>query len=513
MIGQPNPKENAPDLEDRFFYWRSWINEQNHFNNREDERERLSLKGWHKRQNPPAFKIGNDFWRIMDPFHDLQQYQNLDRKGLLPSFRSISQLLEMINNFEGTITGGKPEQVLNEFADKNFILALIQVRKQEKRKREVQNKIGVSKEKRLAKLKLLQLLLPMLIQFKSAPKLTQRNLIHSLGIPLSFLRLGFDFIEHDLRYLNEIASLEKELNHAKIQNRNFLHFFNRYQLKLRTRRELFQGFKENEQSMKIASLTDFDRKLLRTNRISFQKCKLIYGRKRMKERTICRVHFIEKLLETYEAGHSLLFFDETSFELFSTASYAYGYIGERPLVPFNPRPVFLHVLLISSLSRIEAYLMSFRRVGSEEVATFLHEFLKEKACETDFMNCPIAIIMDNGPKNRSAAVKNLACTKRVSIFYTVPCSPFLNQVETVFNLLKRSVQRHPDYPFQYVNLETAQAGCCKLFLRKFENLGRTNYTNAKKSLHTNFENLFLKIRKVSRVIKIVNMDSFERMRN
>ena len=57
------------------------------------------------------------------------------------------------------------------------------------------------------------------------------------------------------------------------------------------------------------------------------------------------------------------------------------------------------------------------------------------------------MVMDNAPKNRSAGVKRLANNGKVNLLYTVPCSPFLNQIESVFGRLKQGVRRHSDAPF------------------------------------------------------------------
>lgn len=99
-------------------------------------------------------------------------------------------------------------------------------------------------------------------------------------------------------------------------------------------------------------------------------------------------------------------------------TYAYSYIGQRPLIPFNMAPIFLRILLISSLWKVEAYFASFTSVTSKVVTQFLDEYLEIKGRETDYRDRPLVMIMDNGPKNRSAAVKNLQILEEYQ-FYTL----------------------------------------------------------------------------------------------
>lgn len=448
MAGRPRRIVNPLGLEDRLFYWRSWDNERHIFSLRKDREEVVEENGWLHKRNPPAFMIGNRVTSIIDPFHLPEQYLILKNEGNLPSSRPTTELLRMLKEFEGLIAREQSERVVSEFANEEFRKVLNGVRKEGVKRKEIQARIGVLKEKKLAKLKLIKQLCPSLIRIKESRNISKKEVARLFRVPLNFLNQCFDFINDKIRFHEEIALIENQLSKERNQNDNFLRFFKRNKLKFRTRRELYQEFRLVEDNLTVRSLTDFDRKMLRSNRISYQKCKLIYDRKRLMEKKICRIHFIERLLVSHESDNELIFFDETSFELRSTATFAYSEMGQRPLVPFNIAPLFLHVLLISSLWGVEAYLMSFKSITSECVESFLNEYLVNKAMEKNYTICPLVMIMDNSPKNRSAAVKEMAKNRRLSILYTVPCSPFLNQVETVFNFLKRSVQRHPEYPFQ-----------------------------------------------------------------
>jgi len=70
------------------------------------------------------------------------------------------------------------------------------------------------------------------------------------------------------------------ISQAELLKDQFLKFFSNNNILYKTRLALFRNFKKNQAHTGINSLNSFDRKLLKGNSITYQKCKLIHQNKR-----------------------------------------------------------------------------------------------------------------------------------------------------------------------------------------------------------------------------------------
>ena len=197
------------------------------------------------------------------------------------------------------------------------------------------------------------------------------------------------------------------------------------------------------------SVTEFDRKFLKRNRISFQKCKLKYYQRNEEQKQLCRLIFIDRLLKLLESNENIYFFDETTFEINSKGFHCYGFAGQRPETQVKMKPIYLRLLLIVSFTKIEAGVFSQRPVNSDYVFDFLRRFTYTLQYKKDYLSKSVILILDNAPKNRTQNIKSLSEDGYINLMYTVPCSPFTNFIESTFNKIKRTIQRHNLYPFKY----------------------------------------------------------------
>ena len=75
-----------------------------------------------------------------------------------------------------------------------------------------------------------------------------------------------------------------------------------------------------------------------------------------------------------------------------------------------------------------------------------------KHSEEENLYQSFVLVMDNSPKNRIKKIKRLPSKNYLAILYTIPTSPFLNFIETIFYFLKQEVQKSL-YTTKYTFLE------------------------------------------------------------
>lgn len=404
------------------------------------------------RTNPPAFRIGEDQHHLLDPFHDWNQLHQLESNGHWPTRSTKKEFLDLLGRFDPSTLSFRSVRLSPEFAPDQLLRDLKRVKEAENHRKNTQIRLGKLKTRALFKINLALKLRKPVLNLTNLSTLSQRELAKELGVSRSFLRFCVTVADDDTRAMENKVSLETELEEKDDDNIKFMSFFKMQQLRLRTRKQLWAHFKGESPKGARKSLSSFDRHYLHPNRLTFQKCKILWDNKRLELRTLCRFNFIEQLLKSHFQGHLLLFFDESSFQLEPLETHAFGFSGQRPVIQTSRTPFFLKLLMVTSLHQVEAFMVTDKPVTSETIQQFLKQVLTEKAASREYSHRPVVLVMDNAPKNRSDGVKELARNCMVNLLFTVPCSPFLNQIESVFGRIKRTVRSQTDEPFWYFKL-------------------------------------------------------------
>lgn len=397
-----------------------------------------------EQRTPPAFDVGKTRQHLWDPFHVPEQILRLQEAGVFPTKRTLQELLLFLQTLDGSSSTWRTEAVLPQFSTQEFRMQLFQVEQQRKKVLNQECCVGKLGRKYLQKVQLAERLMPTFTTIISGANLPDNQLRKLLKINRSFLSFLHSFQKDPLPFLERKASLLKRMEESESDNRMFLSLLETEQLRLRTRKALMKAFNSREPMRPVKSLSSFDRRFLFKNRITRQRVKVHWDQRRLEERTACRLSFIERLLESQAVGQGLYFFDETSFQLDASPGYAYGRAGTRPSVRKQHIPAFLHVMMVTSMSRVVAFQVSARPTTGHDLENFLTNFVRLVQMQQEYRLTPAVLVLDNAPKNRTAGVKRFESTGQLNLMYTVPCSPFLNQIENIFNLVKRAVRACPD---------------------------------------------------------------------
>lgn len=400
-----------------------------------------------KVQNVSAFQITNTRSYMFDCYHDNVHYNTIKHQSEKEIQRSIGESITKITNIKyGNIYSDKIK-VCSEFSESSFKL-LLQEQSQLRDEIITLNRLLPKRLKnRIKKLENATKIASRVACLKAQTGFTNAKICKQLKLSKNFFNYTLDLIKNPSR-IAQIQQKDEEAKDMLIDNnQKFVQFFKFHNTKYRTRQMLLNKFKQAHNSVIVNSLSDFDCKFIKANNISYQKGKLVYGQVNESKKDHCRVGFIEQFLNLIQTKQNVYFFDETTFQINSSVFYSYSFKGVRPTTRVKPQPIYLRLLLIVSLSKIEAAVFSTEPVNSDFIYTFLRHFVHRLQTKADIRQTSNIIVMDNSPKNRIAEVKELAHAGRANLMFTVPCSPFTNFIETVFNKIKGNLKRLERFPF------------------------------------------------------------------
>jgi|GWRWMinimDraft_5_1066013.scaffolds.fasta_scaffold04105_2 hypothetical protein len=395
-----------------------------------------------------SFRLKNHQLYIFDVYHNKSQFELLSEGIKNKISFKVDELLETLKLFTKKKKDSNTFFVCSEFANQEFI---DQVMFKNNLQNEIQKKEKIVSAYLLKKIKKLK----KFDSFKSKIELLYKSSLWTLASISKALKISKSFLKYSIILLmnpefesNEKKKIESELFQIESDNQKFLSFFKANNIKFKTMKLLFQNFKNTYPDIQIKSLSTFDRKFIKKNGISNQKCKLIYYQRNEQHKEECRLIFIDHLFGLIKKKESLFFFDETIFEINSKSFRTYSFKGIKPKTQVNIQPIYLKILMIVSFDRTEAIYMSYSPVLGKDVTRFIKQFVFNEQKKRDYPFKSISLVMDNSPKNRMEDIKKLANEKFINLIYTVPCSPFTNFIESVFNLLKREIQKDIYYPFK-----------------------------------------------------------------
>ena len=92
---------------------------------------------------------------------------------------------------------------------------------------------------------------------------------------------------------------------------------------------------------------------------------------------------------------------------------------------------------------IEAFYLSDVSSTGKLNTDFIKEFFIRKSKELSESQQRVYLVLDNATKNRVKSIMNLSQSPRFNLIFIVPCTPILNFIENIFNILKRKVYSIP----------------------------------------------------------------------
>ena len=440
--------QTSDRLLDRLFSWRD-ITAGPSIPPRWTYLEYLTPRRRHRNSHsPPAFIFAGQPEHSFDPFHNGHQLVQLRVEIPITELAALPLPRDILLRLSDTIDEKETDRILVTWRDQDLLGGVRQRQQAVNEARQLELHLGKIGANKLHQIRVAERAAPLLKRLLEVEKVSKKEIGHLLGLTPSMTRYCIGFVQDPMKYLEERAGLLEKLDSCRQRTADFLRFFGRNQLRLRTRLELWKGFAATRPDIPVGSLTSFDRRLLRPNRLTRQKVKAVQGRRRPEERHECRLRTVRQLLFSIEAGHSVFFFDETTFDVSSMAEYAYGFSGVRPQGEIVRTNAFLRVLMVTSLTQVEMFHLTTSKVTTNTIEVFLEAFWMARTLEPKFDSAPTVLVLDNAPKNRTEVIKDLARHRKINLLFTVPCSPFLNCIESVFGILKRRIRRRPEYPFQ-----------------------------------------------------------------
>ena len=336
----------------------------------DSQKERFS-----QRKTPSFLNIQQTSFHIFDCYHNSEQYGLLMERFKNISPNTLDQLITTIREIQHKDSKQNIVKLCAEFRDEGFFDCLnaeICRNSVESKEKKFLSKSHLNSANKLSKFLRLKNKIDFML---NKLVVSQQSVMKKLKISKRFLNYSINLI----RYPHKIEEI-KQYNESKArqivsENNSFLQFFQANRYKYKTKKDLFYKFIELEQGSGIKSLTDFDRKFVKRNNISYQKCKLIHKDRNLYHKEECRVLFIHHLLNLIKLQTNLFFFDETTFEVKTNSFYLYGFKGERPQMSVKIQPIYLRLLLIVSLYKIEAAVISYESVTGNFVFQFLRHFV------------------------------------------------------------------------------------------------------------------------------------------
>jgi transposase len=139
---------------------------------------------------------------------------------------------------------------------------------------------------------------------------------------------------------------------------------------------------------------------------------------------------VREMIRRENAGETMVWIDESGFNLHIRRRFGRNVIGERATVEVpNSRGGNLTLILAIGLEGVLHYHLIWGSCNTEVFINFLDHL-------TNVLEGPSVLVMDNVAFHRKEEVKQLIGCKGHNMFLLPAYSPFLNPIEEVFSLIK-----------------------------------------------------------------------------
>lgn len=239
----------------------------------------------------------------------------------------------------------------------------------------------------------------------------------------------------DSKNLNNLNQLQ-DLN-------SFLEFFNRSKTAAVTAAQLHQLSLEQLPLSTPSSLQKFRRTRLLPLGIRCKTCKHLNYSVDTPIVAKNRAMFLQVFKELAIEGAEFIFVDESSFEVRYQSQRGYERPGFRPTFKSRSYPIVVKLTLACSFEGVIGYEVTDEKSTAKTTTKFIEAMFRDFKSNVRRRPRRLVIVLDNGPKNKSAELKRMAENFAFELLFTIPNSPFLNFVENVFNAIKKRVYQQP----------------------------------------------------------------------
>lgn len=150
-----------------------------------------------------------------------------------------------------------------------------------------------------------------------------------------------------------------------------------------------------------------------------------------------QVVFLYRLVKDLEANSEFFYYDESGINYKSNRRLIWVRSQESRKIKMEKKFQKMNVLMISSFQKIHEYSISVDSTDTEVVKEFLYGFL-EKIGNERLKN--IVLILDNHSTHRNIDMLNYISYKIKRIIFIPEYFPEGNQIELVFNVLKKNIK-------------------------------------------------------------------------
>lgn len=182
---------------------------------------------------------------------------------------------------------------------------------------------------------------------------------------------------------------------------------------------------------------------MKSRGIKHKRIKYVKLEKYPEDIQMARNLFMRMFLHLSFNSEHIYFFDECSFELNHKNDRAFDQKGVQPTTETKLYPISVRLLLITSFTKVECFLMTNKSTFGSTIYRTITEFFMRKLSTNNDCGSRLFLVLDNAKKNRVDDIKNLSKHSQICLVYIVPNSPYLNFIESVFLVLKKKVYSRP----------------------------------------------------------------------
>lgn len=147
--------------------------------------------------------------------------------------------------------------------------------------------------------------------------------------------------------------------------------------------------------------------------------------------------FYEKLKTETPENEPILFSDASHPTMATKVTYGWIKKGQDKLIPTTASRTRENIVGFINLNTMDIFTQSHKTVNSDAMITSL------KKVKTFFPNAPfIHVILDQGPYNKSKAIKEFAQRNNIKLHYLPTYSPNLNPIERLWKVMNEYVRNN-----------------------------------------------------------------------
>jgi len=190
------------------------------------------------------------------------------------------------------------------------------------------------------------------------------------------------------------------------------------------------------------SRSSFYRRFISENGLLYRNARTRFSVVNLAKKKQCRLLQLHLMSRILESPAQIAFYDESTIGMEMLFKKTWCRHDRPPHRHIKGPPQYLKLNMVCTLDRVISFSVTKDKFGSGDVADFLEATVSLIARESPAAPPPF-LVLDNGPKNRSQRIRDLAERRLVRLVYTTPTTPQQNFMECVFQAVKGRLGRMP----------------------------------------------------------------------